>query len=252
MRVLFSILRYQLITDEFMNIGILFHNLSTDERKLEIITNWKRVQNFDDEVDINILKIVVEGIKEEIDSNLFNKNYSFDIYEYPIKYVNELRFTTVYEAETPDFEKFIELTRKNILRYDYDKLSRPNKNEQLKIMKELMKSSAIEYSSKQIAGVYQEKVSYDYIIGKYAFKVFTFEEKKIANIISSAKAWAYTAIEMKDKYETVFLYDKDIDNNNNFNSIISILKNSGSKVIKVDEGMEYIMEICNDIKKHYQ
>ena len=38
MRILFSVLRYKLITNENINIGILFHNLDTDERRLETIT----------------------------------------------------------------------------------------------------------------------------------------------------------------------------------------------------------------------
>lgn len=58
LKILFSVLRYQLITDEFMNIGILFHNLDTDERRLETISKWTRLKGFDDELDLKIFKIL--------------------------------------------------------------------------------------------------------------------------------------------------------------------------------------------------
>ncbi|MGL5151417.1 MAG: DUF3037 domain-containing protein, partial [Clostridium sp.] len=197
MRVLFSILRYQLVTEESMNLGILFHNLSTDERRLVTISKWKRLENFDDEVDIEMLKVLMDGLKDEIKSDLFNKNDYFNIHDYPLKYVNELRFTRVYEANrVADFEAFVELTRKSYLRYDFDKKLRPDTKQQVKIMKELMKSSSIKYSSKSISGKYEEQISYDYTIGNYGFKIFTFEDKNIANLVTSAKAWAFTANEM--------------------------------------------------------
>lgn len=115
MRVLFSILKYNLITDESMNIGIMFHNLSTDERRLETITNWRRLQNFDDEIDVTMLKVIVNGIKNEIKNDMSNRNEHFDIKQYHIKYVNELRFSAVREAKVDDFDNFVELIRKNYL-----------------------------------------------------------------------------------------------------------------------------------------
>ena len=128
MKVLFSVLRYQLITDEFMNIGILFHNLSTDERRMTTINKWTRLEHFDDEANVKMLKIMINGIKDEIKEDLINSKDDFNIYDYPLKYVNELRFTKVYSAEVTDFNEFVDMTRKSYLRYDYDKSERPNRD----------------------------------------------------------------------------------------------------------------------------
>ena len=242
MRILFSVLRYQLITDEFMNIGILFHNLDTDERRLETINRWKRLKGFDDELDIKLLKILIDGIKEEIQNTLFNNKVVFDIYEYHRRYINELRFTEVYEAETKDFNKYIEFAKKNFLRYDYEKKERPNKDQQIKYMKELMKSNSIKYDSKSIKGEHSENINFDYIIDNYAFKIFSFEDKQLNNVVQSAKAWAFTAEEMKDNYRTIFLYDKDLENEK-FKIIIDILSKSAYKVLKYDEGLDLVLNL---------
>ncbi|EOU2124597.1 DUF3037 domain-containing protein [Clostridium perfringens] len=248
LKILFSVLRYQLITDEFMNIGILFHNLDTDERRLETISKWTRLKGFDDELDLKIFKILLDGIKEEIQNTLFNKKQIFDIYEYHKRYVNELRFSEIYTAEVDDFNEYIEFSKKNFLRYDYEKKERPGINQQLRYMKSLMKGNSIEYSSKPILGKFSENIKFDYIINEFAFKIFSFEEKKLSQMISTAKFWAYTAYELKDKYKVIFLYDKDVIDEN-FNIIKNILEDSSFKVIRYDEGLNWITKLSKDKNK---
>lgn len=242
MKVLFSVLRYQLLTDEFMNIGILFHNLDTDERKLETISKWKRLKNFDDELDLVIFKILISGIKEEIKNTLLNKNTNFDIYEYHKRYVNELRFSEIYNVEIDDFNKYVEESKKHFLRYDYEKKERPGKKEQLDYIKSLVKGN-----SKPIKGRFSENITFDYIVGEYAFKLFSFEDKDLSRVINSAKLWSYIACELKEQYKTVFLYDK-IVKNNEFDIIIKILKEHAYEVMKYDELLEIIPKLNADIK----
>lgn len=239
MKIMFSVLRYELITTEYMNVGILFYNLDTDERRLETITRWNRLKAFDDELNINLFKILVNSMKEEISNSLFNNNIEFNIERYTKKFCNELRFSKILEYNTDNFEESIEYNRKNFLRYDYDKKDRPNREQQVKYMKKLMKSNDVKYSVTNPIGYYEERINYDYIIDKYAFKFFTFENKDLRKIIHTAKAWAYTAREMSKEYQTVFVYDIDV-NDKRFHSIINILKNN-AKVIKYDDTLHFIL-----------
>lgn len=240
MKVLFSILKYRLITNESINIGILFHNLDTDERKFETITKWSRLKSFDDEINVRLFKIMLDGMKEEIQSNLFNDSIHFDMKEYISKFYNEMRFSTIYEGDTNDFKNFIEENKKIFLRYDYDKKSRPSRMEQISYMKKLMKANKIKYSVKKPMGKYFENINYDYIVENYAFKVFSFENRKLDNLINYAKAWAYTSKEMESTYRTIFVYDKDIQDTK-FNIIIDILKTYKCNIIKYDDALEYIL-----------
>ena len=113
-----------------------------------------------------------------------------------------------------------------------------------------MKAQEIKYSVKSPIGTYHEYINYDYIIGNYAFKFFKFENKKMENLIHTAKAWAYTAEEMKDFYKTIFVYDIDIDNKK-FNIIIDILKKSSYMVINYDNAVDFILEKCNNELEAY-
>lgn len=245
MKILFSVLKYRLITNESINIGVLFHNLDTDERRLETITKWSRVRNFDDEINIKFFKILISGIKEEIESTFFSDVVEFDIQSYTKVFYNEMRFTKIYESDTKDFNKFIEDTKKNFLRYDYDKKDRPTRDQQVGFMKKLMKSNKIEYSIKKPIGEYSETIGYDYIISRYAFKFFSFENKDLNKLIDTAKSWSYTANEMKQKFDTIFVYDNDIDDDK-FDTIVAILGKHAYKLIKCDDTMDFILDKYNN------
>lgn len=247
MKILFSVLKYKLITNESINIGILFHNLDTDQRVFETISKWSRLKSFDDEINIKYFKIMLDGIKEEIQSNLFNNAVEFDIKVYIKKFYNEMRFSEVYEDNTKNFNEFIEISKRNFLRYDYEKKDRPNKSEQISYMKGLMKSNEIEYSVKSPLGSYQENIKYDYIVGEYAFKFFSFENKNLDILIHTAKAWAYTADEMKNRYKTIFVYDVDV-NNKKFDIIIDILDKSAYKILKFDDTLDFVLNSYNKIE----
>lgn len=245
MKVLFSVLKYKLVTNESINIGILFHNLDTDERRLETISKWSRLKNFDDEINMILFKILLNGIKDEVKDSLFNETLHFNISEYTKKFRNEMRFSKIYEEHTDNFDSFVEFNKKIFLRYDYDQKDRPKKDQQIKYMKTLMKSNEIPYSVKKIMGEHQESIQYDYIIDNFAFKFFEFENKKLDRLVSSAKAWAYTAKELSDIYNTIFVYDVDVDDRK-FNIIIDILKKSAYDIIKYDNTIDY-MSNKNDL-----
>lgn len=240
MKVLFSVLKYKLITNESINIGILFHNLDTDQRILETISKWSRLKSFDDEINIRYFKIMIDGIKEEIHSTLFNDVVEFDIKDYTRRFYNEMRFSEIYEDETNNFDEFVEYSKKNFLRYDYEKKDRPSREQQISYMKRLMKANEIEYTVRNPVGSYSETINYDYIVGEYAFKFFSFENKNLDNLIHTAKAWAYTAEEMKNKYKTIFVYDVDV-NDKKFKMIIDILSRSAYKLIKFDETLDFVL-----------
>lgn len=89
-------------------------------------------------------------------------------------------------------------------------------------------------------GSYYETINYDYIVGEYAFKFFSFKNKSLDNLIHTAKAWAYTAKEMENKYKTIFVYDIDVDDKK-FDTIIKILEESSYKLIKFDETLDFII-----------
>lgn len=247
MEVRFSVLSYypsfieKDIENESMYIGILFHNIDTDERRLEITTKWTRIQNFDDELDIEFFKILLYSLQEEVKNSFWSIRKDFDIYQYTSKFINELRFSKVMKVNTDDFNRFIDDTKKMFLRFDYEKKSRPDKDEQLKYIKKLFKDSNVKFSKSKRKGAYNELIKYDYIVGNTAFKIFTFLNKDMSKVIPSAKIWAFNAWEMKNKYniDTIFVYDIDIKDDR-FKIIYNILEENSLKVIPVEEIIDYL------------
>lgn len=248
MKVRFSRLNYypSFISNDCIEIGILFHDIDNDIRKFEVTTNWSRLKSFDDELDIDYMKMILEGIKNEVSNNsLFNYKQKFDINKYIKFYVNELKFTEIRAAEVSDLNDFIEETKRMFLRYDYDKAERPSRTQQITYLRKLFKENNIKYSSHKVKGGFDEGINYDYIVDEYAFRIFSFENKNMNKLISSAKTWAYNAAEMKEQYKTVFIYDVET-NDKLFNSIVQILSKDAFKIMKMNEAIDFIFDIQNN------
>lgn len=244
MEVLFSVLSYypSFITEESINVGLLFHDVSNDIRIFETTTNWNRLKSFDDEVNINYMKAVLDGIKAEVENEtIFNQNENFNMSNYIKFYANELKFSEIAPTKTDSLDDFMSETKRMFLRFDYEKKDRPDKNQQLRYVKELLKSSKVDYSCKNIIGKYNENVQFDYIIDDYAFKLFTFENKKISNQMFAAKSWALTSKLIEDKYKTIFIYDIDKVDDPQYTSIMELLKDSSYKVLKLSEAMDFVL-----------
>ena len=111
-------------------------------------------------------------------------------------------------------------------------------------MKRLMKANEVSYSVKAPKGIYNENVYFDYIVGEYAFKFFSCENKKLDNLIHIAKAWAYTAAEIDTIYKTIFVYDVEVDNKK-FDIIIKILSSNAYKIIRYDGTLDFILNRYN-------
>ena len=146
---------------------------------------------------------------------------------------------------TDDFEEFILETKKIFLRYDFNKSERPNHSKQLSYMKSILKDNEIEFSTKVVKGNFDDNISYDYIIGNYGFKLFSFDGKKIKNLTSTAYKWAFIADEMNEKYKTVFIYDIKLDNDKNYNIIMRILSSKTNvDIISLNDILSYTKRIA--------
>ncbi len=249
----FSVLSYypNFLNNENINLGILFHNLLNNEIKFIITKNWNRVTVFDDEIDIDFTKTFLKGIEKECEGNIFNNNETFSLKEYIKFYVNQFRFNQIIEASDPNFEKFIINTSKYYLRHDYEKKERLKISDEIKYIKQLMKSKEIKYSTKLVLGGFNENISFDYTVKNYGFKNFIFENKNINRQIMTAKAWSHTAYNAKDM-KVIFSYDIEKQNSKEFDIIMNILNENAYKVLPKEEVFSFIQSISsnyNELKK---
>lgn len=252
LNVKFSVLSYHpsFLTDEAINIGVLFHCEQKDYTFFKKIKKLKRLQSFDDELSTEFVKIFLEGIEEETKPNLFTANKKFNIENYIKFYVNEFKFSKIhYFEEVEDLDYFIEEVSKINLRYDYEKHERLNKNQELSYMNKLLKANRLTYSKDGVTGRYAENIKYDYVISKdkieYGIKYFEFNKGNLEKFIYHIKVWAFNAEELKDKYKTIITYHKpddfEIEADENFQKIKNLVeKSSIFKMIAFDKCLEIL------------
>lgn len=74
-----------------------------------------------------------------------------------------------------------------------------------------------------------------------AIKVFTFKEKSTIKLIPTAKQWAFSAEELKDRYKVVFLYDDDTDGTSDTKIVLQILKQH-AEVYQIQDGLNHVLK----------
>lgn len=240
-RIEYAALKYynSCVSEECLYVGMLFHNLTDNERKFVSIKNFKRLAAFDDEVNVEFFKDYLKSIKDEVETNVFNYNKDFVLDAYIRPFTNELRFSkiTMVETDEPDFMDNI---CKLYLKYDYDKKERLTKETEKHYIQRVLKSSNISFTREPVSGKYNEQIRYDFVTDDYVIKVFDFENKDLTRIIPSVKTWAYNARELKEEKKSIFLYDSDMLASEELEIIKSILSEDAHKVLPIDMGIEYI------------
>lgn len=228
------------VSDECLYIGMLFHNLTTDKREFRYISNFKRFQAFDDEADIDFVKLYLAGIKQQIETNIFNYKDNFSIADFTKIYVNEFRFSDVTQMKVDEDENYVENLTKMYLKFDFSKEKRLSNSEEKKYIRKILSSSNVAFSTPKISGFYDENVNFDYVIGNVAIKLFSFKEKDATKLIPSAKQWAFSSGELKDRYKIVFLYDDETDSPQ-LKIVMQILKKHAN-VFQLQDGLDYVLK----------
>lgn len=241
-KVEYAALKYfnNVISEECLYIGMLFYNLTTGKRDFRYISNFKRFQAFDDEADLDFVKMYLAGIKRQIENNNLNYEKKFSISDFTKIYVNEFRFSAATIMEVDENEDYVEKLTKMYLKFDFNKKERLSVSEERKYIRRILSSSNLKFSAPKVSGMYDETVKFDYIIGKVAIKLFSFKEKDAIKLIPAAKQWAFSADELKDRYKIIFLYDESNDTPQ-FKIVVQIL-NKHADVYQVQDGLDYVLK----------
>ena len=233
------------ISDECLCIGVLFHNVTTGQRDFKYISNFQRFHAFDDEADIDFVKLYLRGIKDEVETSVFNYNKEFDLASYIRVYANEFRFSSVRMLSVNENENYVEDLSKVYLKYDLAKSQRLTSNEEKKLIRRVLESNNLEYTTqKKVDGPYSDEISFDYQVGNVCIKMFSFKGKNLKRVIGNARQWSFVADELRAQKKVLFIYDSDYEDMNNLNIIIKKLSKN-AKALKLDDGMDYILKQCS-------
>jgi hypothetical protein len=228
------------ISDECLCIGVLFNNITTGQCDFKYISNFRRFHSFDDEADINFVKLYLRGIQEETE----NYKQKFDLASYVKVYANEFRFSSIRTLAVNENENYVEDLSKIYLKYDLAKSQRLNGNEEKKLIRRVLESNNLEYSTQKVDGPYSDEISFDYQVKDLCIKMFSFKGKNLKRVIGNARQWSFVADELGAQKKVLFIYDSDYEDTSNLNIIIKILSKN-AKVMKLDDGMDYILKQCS-------
>lgn len=245
-KIEYACLKYynSILSDECLYLGVLFHDLSSDERVFKYMKNFKRLEMFDDEIDIEFLKLYLEGIRQETENNILNTE-SFDMNSYIYFFSNEFKFTDVKYYYAEDNEDYVNNLFKVYLKYDLNRSQRANIEEEKRIIRKVLLENNVKLLNNKVKGIHNENIEYDFIMENYAIKYMDLKKKELTRLFASAKTWSYTANEMNHDFSTIFLYDYDeseVNENDydNYLAILNILKENAN-VFSVEKGLEYLL-----------
>ena len=114
----YSVLKYvpSYTQSEQFVLGILFHDEELDYRKFQFRQDISHLLQLDSELDIELVKKLLHGIKEEVESESPAK--PFDIEDFTRFYLNAFRFTETKTIKYDVLEETIESVAHSYLGLD--------------------------------------------------------------------------------------------------------------------------------------
>lgn len=112
--------------DERINVAVILHSTSDKYLSIKLIENWKRLKEFDDEIDIDFMKNYLKTFKEQFSYNPLNVN-EIDIDDEMLVekmtqyYINQFVFKISEIPIESTCEQFLEKLKNNYLYFDIDK-----------------------------------------------------------------------------------------------------------------------------------
>jgi hypothetical protein len=147
----FSVLRYvpNENREEFINIGLVFHSPEDQFVDLVITNNFRRLKAFDDEIDVDFLKIVLDGLKEDFSITTttgpsYRELADWDFLERKTSiFVNQLQFSSIYIIRSIDIGEDFKKLFKTYVYFDTPKKKRFTDNDVRSIMNRVLRTKEV-------------------------------------------------------------------------------------------------------------
>ena len=242
--VIYSVLRYSpsAVADERINLGMVVYDELLNISKFRYTKQFRRINSFDDEIDISAVKHILQDIKDEIEGT--HADTPMDVENFIRYYDNDFAFDSPKMIEYDDFDETFDRLFKIYFRFDFERKDRPDRSADIKLVEDIIKAQSIEYRRNQyVVGEFNERIRYDFVTPEHNIKVFDFDGKDLSKMINSAKVWAFNAMNTPDSDKLILMYrysDKDEKSDSMFDSIMRIFKSSGVKFYDMDEGLQRI------------
>lgn len=243
----YSVLRYSpsTVSGEKINLGIIFFDEEKQYREFRYSKKFSRLSSFDDEINISLVRKLLQSIKDEVEGNLFTYS-KFDIDEYTKYYVNDFCFEKPKSIKYDVLDDMIERLHKAYFRFDYEKTERPSKSDDKKLIEQLICTQGKTFKKDHyVYGRFNDKIKYDIVTEDYNIKIFDFDDKQLTLLVNNAKTWAWNTMFGDDKKTIIIYRYSDIDSkySSEFKIIMDIFKKAQANVYDIEEGMQFLQNI---------
>lgn len=247
--VKFAIMKYvpDYERDERINVAVVLHSPEDKYMSMKIIENWRRIKEFDDELDAEFMRSYLKTVEEQFNYNLLSSE-NMDIENECLLekmtqfYINQFVFIIHSITIESNCEDFLTKLKDNYLYYDTDKKKRISKKERVAFLGELLKGKNISYeligTKNSLIGSYDEKINVDLKIKDKYYKIINFNDSNIDTYVPTIKMWMMNALELSEKKEKlVFVINEQISDEK-INTFIRMLSKYG-EVVKLSEFNDY-------------
>ena len=237
----YSVLRYSPSTEsgEKINIGILFSSECEKISEFKYIKRFSRLEGFDDEIDISLVRNMLKDIAGETNRN--SENYEdFNIEEYTKYYINDFCFEKPKAIAYSELSDMIFRLHKLYFRFEYKKNERSTRKEDMSLISEINKMYFKKPDKKRhIVGKFNEEIKYDFLLNNCIVKLYDFDKKNLKNMYNWAKVWAWNNQNIDEKVLVVYrVFDET--NIEELDIILSIFRAGGVDVCSLDKYQDYI------------
>ena len=245
-KVNYAILRYipNYERVESINIAVVLHSPEDEYLQMKLITNFNRLKQFDDELDIEFVKSYLKSLKESFTYNLVNscdmniKDKDL-LKELTCFYVNQFVFELHNDAEIEEnCDDFLESLRKGYLHLDIKKEERFSSKETSEFFEKLLKSRNIKYepikSKNSLIGNFDDNIKVDFKIADKYYKIINLNDSNVDGYMMTIKMWMLNAIELKEKKEQVIFIVNELIKNEKTEKFIRMLDKYG-EVIRLSD-----------------
>lgn len=260
----FSILRYvpEQHREEFINIGLVFHCPEEKYSSIRFTKNYSRVKTFDDELDVEFLKIVLDGINQDfvrtstISGPTEKELGDIDFLEKStVFYVNQIQFSPIKTIVSYDIQKDEEDLFKTYVYFDVKKNKRIDREKVRSLMSRVFSQNqgVLDYEKNLVINTGLEDIQFDFaltnttgmkkkqsVLNSLSFDYSTGKEK---NALTTAKEWHWNiskTIELKEKNDLTNPY---LNNDFSLDFVTFILiKNDASP-------LNHAIDILSDVSK---
>lgn len=244
----YSVLRYvpSVVREEFMNIGLAFHYPHDCILEIKVTDSFSRLRKFDDEADIDLLRVILDGIKDEFDPfspDGPNREQLCDetlLEKLTKPYVNQLQFSDIHGIVIQDPESDFDSLYKTYVYYEHPRSKRITEQQvhallrrtfrQHNIMRVLQGNTTVRAKREE------EIIRFDFGYRQREFiKVFAFDysTNRSNKAPDTARIWAYNFIQLKSL-------------SNNEHQFISVVH-----VRKRDRNINLALDILNEQSRIY-